>query len=50
MTSIISASYFSSTLTITKTKLNWKNHLSWFASVELWFHVLLHQFFHMIQH
>jgi len=28
---------FSRTLTITTAKLNWKNYLSWFASVELWF-------------
>ena len=28
---------FSGTPTITTAKLNWKNYLSWFASVELWF-------------
>ena len=28
---------FSGTPTITTAKLNWKNYLSWSASVELWF-------------
>ena len=37
MTSAGLAFSFSGTPTITTAKLNWKNYLSWSASVELWF-------------
>jgi len=37
MASIGSGPFFSATPTITSARLNWKNYLSWFAAVELWF-------------
>ena len=37
MNSILTSTPLSGTPTITTQKLNWKNYLSWSASVELWF-------------